>query len=345
MNRSKQLQASRKMQKSSQTNVKMGEKMLCAGTAACVADIMTFPLDVAKVRLQIASSSVKQLTSNVLTLQASGLGPQYSGLVGTLFGMARNEGLKSLYGGIVPGLQRQCVFASLRVGLYEPVKDMYTKHLNVGESATSVMIVRILSGITTGAIGISVAQPTDVVKVRMQAQSRGTGAVKYNSSIHAYQTIYRSEGIRGLWKGLGPNILRNSVVNAAELVCYDTIKELLLSYGIFRDGLPCHFSAAFSAGFCATLVSSPIDVVKTRFMNSTGQYKSVLHCAQTVARQGGFLGFYKGFTPSFMRMGSWNVCMFVTFEQLKKLSAQFNSERQSNASKTSLVVLAKKATL
>ncbi|CAG2168757.1 unnamed protein product [Oppiella nova] len=300
------------MQKSSQTNVKMGEKMLCAGTAACMADIMTFPLDVAKVRLQIASSSVKQLTSNVLTLQASGLGPQYSGLLGTLFGMARNEGLKSLYGGIVPGLQRQCVFASLRVGLYEPVKDMYTKHLNVGESATSVMIIRIASGITTGAIGISVAQPTDVVKVRMQAQSRGTGAVKYSSSIHAYQTIYRSEGIRGLWKGLGPNILRNSVVNAAELVCYDTIKELLLSYGIFRDGLPCHFSAAFSV------------------------------CQ---ARQAGFLGFYKGFTASFMRMGSWNVCMFVTFEQLKKLSAQFNSERQSNASKTSLAVLAQKATL
>ncbi|CAG2101604.1 unnamed protein product [Medioppia subpectinata] len=332
------------MQNNNQTNIKMGEKMLCAGTAACVADIITFPLDVAKVRLQIASSTVKKLGASVLALQATGMGPQYSGLVGTLFGMARTEGVKSLYGGIGPGLQRQCVFASLRVGLYEPVKDMYTKHLNLGESATSVMMIRIASGITTGAIGITFAQPTDVVKVRMQAQSRGSGGVKYHGSLHAYQTIYKSEGIKGLWKGLGPNILRNSVVNAAELVCYDTFKELLLSYGIFRDGLPCHFSAAFTAGFCATLVSSPIDVVKTRYMNSTGQYSSVLHCAQTVAKQG-FFGFYKGFTPSFMRMGSWNVCMFVTFEQLKRLNASFKSERQSRSSKSTLVGLAKQATL
>ncbi|XP_054152899.1 dicarboxylate carrier SLC25A8-like isoform X2 [Oppia nitens] len=324
------------------------EKMLCAGSAACMADIATFPLDVAKVRLQIQSSSVSKIASNVLTLQANGLAAhQYSGLFGTLIGMARNEGIGALYGGIGPGLQRQCVFASLRIGLYEPVKDIYTRKLNLGENAASIMTIRIISGITTGAIAITVAQPTDLVKVRMQAQSRQTGGRPvYNNSIHAYKTIYASEGLKGLWKGLGPNILRNSVVNAAELVCYDTIKELLLNYGIFRDGLPCHFSAAFTAGFCATLVSSPIDVVKTRYMNSTGQYSSVIHCAKTLAKQGGFSAFYKGFTPSFMRLGSWNVCMFVTFEQLKRLSNNWKSERQSKSSnKSSLVVLTKPATL
>ena len=158
MNGSKQIKSSKKMQ-TSQHNQKMGEKMVCAGSAACVADIMTFPLDVAKVRLQLSSSVVKQISSSsVIALQASGLGPQYSGLLGTLFGMARNEGLKSLYGGIVPGLQRQCVFASIRVGLYEPVKDFYTKHTNFGDSTASTMIIRIASGITTGAIGITCAQ-------------------------------------------------------------------------------------------------------------------------------------------------------------------------------------------
>ena len=45
MNRSKHIQSSRKMQ-SIQNEPKLGEKMLCAGTAACIADIATFPLDV-----------------------------------------------------------------------------------------------------------------------------------------------------------------------------------------------------------------------------------------------------------------------------------------------------------
>lgn len=85
----------------------------------------------------------------------------------------------------------------------------------------------------------------------MQAQIRGTGAVgvRYVNSIQAYKSIYKFEGIRGLWKGLGPNVLRNSVVNAAELVCYDTFKEALILHMKFRDGLPCHFTSAFMGNY------------------------------------------------------------------------------------------------
>ena len=60
--------------------------------------------------------------------------------------------------------------------------------------------LRILAGITTGALGVTVAQPTDVVKVRLQAQAKG-GEARYSGSINAYRTIAHKEGIRGLWKG------------------------------------------------------------------------------------------------------------------------------------------------
>lgn len=90
-----------------------------------------------------------------------------------------------------------------------------------------------------------------MVKVKMQARS----GPRFKSSGHAYKTIYAQEGLAGLWKGLGPNVARNSVVNAAELVCYDTIKDLLIKNKILNDGLACHFTSAFCAGFCATVVA------------------------------------------------------------------------------------------
>lgn len=199
------------------------------------------------------------------------------------------------------------------------------------------MVTRILSGITSGAIAISVAQPTDVVKVRMQA-NKGC----YKNSLHAYRTIFATEGLAGLWKGLGPNVARNSVVNAAELVCYDTIKDLLMKKFAFGDNLNCHFVSAFGAGFCATVVASPIDVVKTRIMNSkVGQYNGMIDCARTMVRTSGWSSFYKGFTPSFMRMGSWNVVMFVTYEQLKKLTLQYKQDQameRKNSTKTRKVI-------
>ena len=85
------------------------------------------------------------------------------------------------------------------------------------------------------------------------------------------------------------------VVNAAELVSYDLIKEKILSIGLLSDNLPCHFVSAFGAGFCTTVVASPVDVVKTRFMNSApGVYKGAFDCALRMLKDNGPLAFYKG---------------------------------------------------
>lgn len=48
--------------------------------------------------------------------------PKYKGMLGTVGTIAREEGLASLWKGIVPGLHRQCLFGGLRIGLYEPVR-------------------------------------------------------------------------------------------------------------------------------------------------------------------------------------------------------------------------------
>lgn len=53
-------------------------------------------------------------------------GIRYKGVFGTISTMIRTEGPKSLYNGLVAGLQRQVCFASVRIGLYDNVKDFYT---------------------------------------------------------------------------------------------------------------------------------------------------------------------------------------------------------------------------
>ncbi|CAH2301052.1 mitochondrial brown fat uncoupling 1 [Pelobates cultripes] len=281
-------------------------KFIGAGTAACIADLFTFPLDTAKVRLQIQGESAVAGAVNAI---------RYKGVFGTITTMIKTEGPTSLYNGLVAGLQRQMSFASIRIGLYDSVKNFYTngkEHAGIG--------IRILAGCTTGAMAVTIAQPTDVVKVRFQAQSSLRGVKKrYNGTLDAYKTIAKEEGMRGLWKGTFPNVTRNAIVNCTELVTYDLIKENILHYKLLTDNLPCHFVSAFGAGFCTTVIASPVDVVKTRYMNSPpGQYKSAINCAWTMLTKEGPTAFYKGFMPSFLRLGSWNVVMFVSYEQLKR---------------------------
>ena len=61
-----------------------------------------------------------------------------------------------------------------------------------------------------------------------------------------------------------PNVARNCIINVGEIVVYDIVKDTILSSGYLEDGISCHFLAAATAGFTATLVASPVDVVKTR---------------------------------------------------------------------------------
>lgn len=188
------------------------------------------------------------------------------------------------------------------------------------------VFVRVLAGSTTGILAVAVAHPTDVVKVRMQAQF-GNNLGRYANSTDAYKKIFTKEGMKGLWRGNGkslypfylphpvslaymynkcvnifssvlgclPNMTRNGIVNIGEVVTYDIIKDHLIHSNIMSNGTPCHLVSAFAAGFCGTVLASPVDVVKTRFMNSMpSQYKGVLHCTTVLWRELGFAGFYKG---------------------------------------------------
>ena len=64
-------------------------------------------------------------------------------------------------------------------------------------------------------------------------------------------------------------MMRNSIMNAAELASYDQIKSsILLKFPSLNPDIKAlHFICALSAGFIAVCVASPVDVIKTRVMN------------------------------------------------------------------------------
>lgn len=282
--------------------------------AACFAEICTIPLDTAKVRLQLQK---KSLGGDAAAL------PKYRGLLGTVGTIAREEGLAALWKGVIPGLHRQCLFGGLRIGMYEPVKNFYVGKDHVGDVP---LTKKILAALTTGALGITVANPTDLVKVRLQAEGRLPPGVprRYSGALNAYSTIARQEGVKALWTGIGPNIARNAIINAAELASYDQVKQTILKIPGFTDNVVTHLLSGLGAGFFAVCIGSPVDVVKSRMMGDSA-YKSTLDCFIKTLKNDGPMAFYKGFIPNFGRLGSWNVIMFLTLEQAKKIVRDLES--------------------
>lgn len=282
---------------------------ISSAIAACFAELCTIPLDTSKVRLQLQ----KRSSSGG---EEEGGTPKYKGLFGTVVTIAKEEGLLALWKGIVPGLHRQCLYGGLRIGLYEPMKAFL-----VGSNAGGVvpLFFKVLAALITGAIAITVANPTDLVKVRLQAEGKLPIGVprRYSGALDAYHTIVKQEGLAALWTGLGPNIARNAIINAAELASYDHVKETILKIPGFSDNALTHVLSGLGAGFFAVSIGSPVDVVKSRMMGDT-IYKSTLDCFFKTLKIEGPSAFYKGFLPNFGRLGLWNMIMFLTLEQVRK---------------------------
>lgn len=127
---------------------------------------------------------------------------------------------------------------------------------------------------------------------------------------------------------------------------YDYSKMFFIRHQLMVDGAGNHLVSSFCAGLCACLASSPMDVVRTRMMNQrklivkssrrgseTHIYRSSLHCALVTVRSEGLGALYKGFVPSFTRMGPWNIIFFLVYEQMKKTFTDAQQQQQTNSDK------------
>ena len=68
------------------------------------------------------------------------------------------------------------------------------------------------------------------------------------------------------------------------------------------------------AGFVATIIASPADVMKTRLMSSPDKYTGIINCMTRTMKEEGPLAFYKGFVPNFTRLSVWSIITFVAME-------------------------------
>lgn len=289
------------------------------GIASIIAEFGTFPIDTAKTRLQVQGQRIDTKFSQL----------KYKGMFDCFITISREEGVKSLYSGIWPAVLRQSTYGTIKFGTYYTLKKYAEEHDLLVDKATGQEKVwgNILCAVIAGAISSAIANPTDVLKVRMQVAGKGASQLGIAGS---FKEIYRNEGIRGLWRGVGPTAQRAAVIAAVELPVYDFCKQQLMH--AFGDQVANHFISSFIASLGSAIASTPIDVIRTRLMNqkriTSGNdnfncghkiYSGSFDCAVQTVRNEGFRALYKGFIPAWLRMGPWNIIFFITYEQLKKL--------------------------
>lgn len=263
--------------------------------AAC---LVTHPLDLAKVRLQTASKPGQSLG-------------------GMVYQIIKNEGFFKIYSGLTASLLRQATYSTARFGIYEFLKETYIEK----QKKTPTTAVLLPMSMISGALGGLVGNPSDVVNIRMQNDSTLPTEQRRNYR-NAFDGIYRivkDEQLSSLFRGLLPNLVRGVLMTASQVVTYDIAKNLLVdTFSFDPSKKSTHFSASLLAGLVATTVCSPADVVKTRIMNAKGSSGGAVSILTTAIKTEGPGFMFRGWLPSFIRLGPHTIVTFLVLEQLRK---------------------------
>ncbi|KAJ5677514.1 Mitochondrial carrier protein RIM2 [Penicillium maclennaniae] len=194
-------------------------------------------------------------------------------------------------------------------------------------------LVHLLAGASGGFATAIVTSPLDVLRTRLQSDfyqrpspsSPDAPLHKSHKTARIISNIYRAEGWKAFFRGLGPSLAGVVPATAIKFYVYGNCKRIGAQMtGFGEDSTLIHAQAAIAAGIATATATNPIWLVKTRLQldknQATGgrRYKNSLDCLQQVLRQEGIRGLYKGLSASYL--GSAETALhLVLYERLKTM--------------------------
>ncbi|PUU83467.1 mitochondrial carrier domain-containing protein [Tuber borchii] len=251
---------------------------LNGGAAGMIATSVIQPVDMVKVRIQLAGEGVGK----------GAIRPSAFKVAGDIIKQGK---FLDLYSGLSAGLLRQAVYTTARMGFFTTFMNKITTSAKA-EGRPVTFGERTLAALSAGGLGAVLGNPADLALIRMQSDGMRPLAERknYTSVVNALRRIAGEEGVVALWNGCLPTL------------------DLQRSRHLINAEVGRGIAASAVAGFFASFFSLPFDFVKTRLQKQTKgpdgklPYKGSLDCAVKVAKEEGLLRFYRGFGTYYVRI-------------------------------------------
>lgn len=223
--------------------------MLAGGIGGTTGDMMMHSLDTVKTRQQGDPH----------------MPPKYTSMGSTYYTIMRQEGLRrGLYGGVQPAFLGSFAGTVCFFGAYE-----WSKRTMI-DYGVAPSIAYFAAGLIADLAAAPAYVPSEVLKTRLQLQGRYNNpyfnsGYNYRSTVDAARTIVRAEGFSALFHGYKATLWRDLPFSALQFAFYEEERGWAKRYmGSNNIGLPLEIATAATAGGMAGVITTPLDVVKTR---------------------------------------------------------------------------------
>lgn len=159
----------------------------------------------------------------------------------------------------------------------------------------------------TGCAGVIVGHPLDTVKVNLQTQNSKNP--RYKGTFHCISSIFRHEGVRGLYRGMSSPLAGVAGINAIVFGVYGSTRRCMDD----PDTLTSHFVGGCVSGLFQSVFTGPMELAKTR-MQLSGKYNSLIDCVRTIYAREGAKGIFSGTGATMLRDVPGFGAYFLTYE-------------------------------
>ncbi|KAK5816629.1 mitochondrial carrier domain-containing protein [Linnemannia elongata] len=186
-------------------NITFTAELIAGGVAGGSQVVFTNPLEIVKIRLQVAGEAAKSLDA-----------PRPGAVA-----IVRNLGIIGLYKGASACLLRDIPFSAIYFPVYAHLKKDVFKEGPDHRLAISELLI---AGAVAGMPAAYFTTPADVIKTRLQVEAK-KGQSSYNGIRDAARKIYAEEGFRAFFKGGPARIFRSSPQFGTTLMVYEVLQR------------------------------------------------------------------------------------------------------------------------
>ena len=186
---------------------------LAGMSAGAIGQFVATPTDLVKVQMQIEGKRI-----------ARGEAPRYRGTLDAFVTLARQGGVRALYMGWGPAVQRAMLVQLGDLTAYDQAKQFWTRRVGLSDGP----VLHAASSAVAGLVAATMGAPADVIKTRVMNQpldESGRGTL-YRGTLDCLRKTVRNEGLGALYKGWLPTWMRMAPWSLAFFLSFEQLRKV-----------------------------------------------------------------------------------------------------------------------
>jgi len=311
------------------------QNTLSGAVTGLLSGLMTAPLDVLKIRMQLQKAS----NGGVL---------KYNHIIKSIVKICREEGIRALWKGSIAAQYLSISYGAVQFFIYEQCMKTFNKLRDEKHYPIPSSVQNFVSGAISGANAVIVTYPFDFLRTRFATQGNHH---LYRNIPQATYLVIKNEGIKSLYKGVVPSVVSiipyigtSFQTHAVAMNYFNRFTDKYpKSKKYFSDGTK-NFISGGIAGVLSKCVTMPMDNMR-KVMQVNGElakrYKNVyaieiqennstqfFTCMKNMYHTEGIKGFYKGLKPSLLKSTYGTALTFFLLNECHTACRWYNKQKK-----------------